>query len=165
MALCIFFIMSIEIVKTWQIGLWRHLLLMRKNEGIEKGQNAKSTQVEGESWETLNDNCKVKQHYSVKKQNKSTVNNVVSYFNSCIYIFSLIQIGTRETSSQSKKRKINNRHPQLVRKDGSGGFPCESCARDRSTRAQSESPLAAWLGWEPTPKTMWLGVFSKAVAF
>ena len=60
-----------------------------------------------------------------------------------IYIFCLIQIGPGEKRSKSKERKINNKQHQLVTKDGSGGFPCESCARDRSTRAQSESPLVA----------------------
>ena len=71
------------------------------------------------------------------------VNSVIGYCNSLICIFSLIQIGPRERRSKSKERKINNRQHQLVRKDENGGFPCESCARNRSTRAQSKSPLVA----------------------
>lgn len=84
-----------------------------------------------------------KQLYNINKEDRSTVNSVVVYFNSFICIFSLIQIGSRERRSKSSKRKTNSSQHQLVRKDGSGGFPCESCARDRSTRAQSESLLVA----------------------
>lgn len=46
------------------------------------------------------------------------------------------QIGPRERRSKSKEREINNRQHQLVRQDENSGFPCESCARNRSTRAQ-----------------------------
>ena len=91
----------------------------------------------------------------MKKQERSMVNSVIGYFNSLICIFSLIQIGPRERRSKSKERKINNRQHQLVRKDENSGFPCESCAGNRSTRAQSKSPLVAWVAWEPIPETKW----------
>lgn len=70
-----------------------------------------------------------------------------------LFILSLIQIGPRERRSQSKEGKINSRQQQLVREDGDGGLPWESCARDRSTRAQSESLLVARLAQEPNPGT------------
>lgn len=68
------------------------------------------------------------------------VNSVIGYFNSYLYFFFDLDWPPRERRSKSKEREINNRQHQLVRQDENSGFPCESCARNRSTRAQSKSP-------------------------